>query len=65
MVEIKRRNEIGPEIEDEVSERMRRLPLRSGMSRRPVLVYDGHVDPAVESSGFFSAIISGRRLLGF
>ena len=64
VVEIKRRNEIGPEIEDEVSERMRRLPLRSGMSRRPVLVYDGHVDPAVESSGFFSAIISGRRLLG-
>lgn len=38
VVEVKRCNEIGPEIEDEVQERMRRLPLRSGMSKRPVLV---------------------------
>ena len=43
---------------------MKRLPLRRGMSKRPVLVCDGHVDPAVEADGFFSAIIQGRRLLG-
>ena len=64
VVEIKRRNEIGAEIEKEVAERMKRLPLRRGMSKRPVLVCDGHVDPAVEADGFFSAIIQGRRLLG-
>ena len=64
VVEVKRCNEIGPEIEAEVQERMRRLPLRSGMSKRPVLVYDGHLDPVVEGSGFFSAIVPGRRLLG-
>ena len=64
VVEVKRRNEIGPEVEDEVRERMRRLPLRNGMSKRPVLVYDGRLDPSVEGGGFFSAVISGRRLLG-
>ena len=64
VVEIKRRNEIGAEIEKEVAERMKRLPLRRGMSKRPVLVCDGHVDPAVEAGGFFSVIVQGRRLLG-
>ena len=64
VVEIKRRNEIGAEIEKEVAERMKRLPLRRGMSKRPVLVCDGHVDLVVEASGFFSVIVQGRRLLG-
>lgn len=64
VVEIKRQKEIGPEIEDEVEERMKRLPLRPGMSKRPVLVYDGHLDPAVEGSGFFAAVVPGRKLLG-
>ena len=64
VVEVKRRSEIGPEIEREVAERMKRLPLRRGMSKRPALVYDGHVDPTVEASGFFAAIVPGRRLLG-
>ena len=43
---------------------MKRLPLRKGMSKRPVLIYDGELDPEVEGSGYFSAIISGRKLLG-
>ena len=43
---------------------MKRLPLRAGMSKRPVLVYDGQLDPVVEGSGFFAAIVSGRKLLG-
>ena len=64
VVEIKRRQRIGAEIEDEVAERMRRLPLRKGLSKRPVLVYDGELDPAVEASGFFSATIPSRQLLG-
>ena len=64
VVEVKRCGEIGPEIEVEVRNRMKRLPLRPGMSKRPVLVYDGHISPVVEGSGFFAAIVSGRRLLG-
>ena len=64
VVEVKRRGEIGPEIEEEVRERMKRLPLRAGMSKRPVLVYDGQLDPVVEGSGFFAALVSGRKLLG-
>ncbi len=64
VVEVKRRQRIGVEIEDEVAERMRRLPLRKGLSKRPVLVYDGELDPAVEADGFFSAVISSRQLLG-
>ena len=64
VVEVKRRQHIGVEVEAEVAERMRRLPLRKGLSKRPVLVYDGELDPAVEASGFFSAIISSRQLLG-
>ena len=64
VVEVKRRQRIGVEIEDEVAERMRRLPLRKGLSKRPVLVYDGELDPAIEANGFFSALISSRQLLG-
>jgi len=63
VVEIKRKNRIGPEIEDELEEKMRRLPLRKGMSRRPVLVYDGELDPSVEGSGYFAAIIPAGKLL--
>ena len=63
-VEVKRCGEIGSEVEKEVLERMKRLPLRKGMSKRPVLVCDGLVAPSVEASGFFSAIVQGRRLLG-
>jgi hypothetical protein len=64
VVEVKRCSEIGPEVEKEVLERMKRLPLRKGMSKRPALVCDGLVAPSVEASGFFSAIVQGRRLLG-
>jgi hypothetical protein len=64
VVEVKRCSEIGQEVEKEVLERMKRLPLRKGMSKRPALVCDGLVAPSVEASGFFSAIVQGRRLLG-
>ena len=64
VVEIKRQREIGPEIEDEVRDKVARLPLRRGMSPRPVLVYDGHLAPSVEGTGYFDAIIPARKLLG-
>ena len=64
VVEIKRQREIGPEIEAEVQRKISNLPLRPGMTPRPVLVYEGRLAPAVEGSGFFDAIIPAHRLLG-
>lgn len=63
VVEVKRKNRIGPEIEDEVADKMRRLPLRPGMGRRPVLVYAGELSKAVEADGFFDVIIPAESLL--
>ena len=65
VVEVKRKREIGREIEDEVADRIASLPLRSGMSARPVLVYDGNLSRTVEGDGYFDAIIPARKLLGF
>ncbi len=64
VVEIKRQREIGPEIEQEVQSKIDNLPLRAGMTPRPVLVYDGHLSPSVEGSGYFDAVIPVGRLLG-
>ena len=64
VVEIKRQREIGHEIEDEVSRKIANLPLRAGMTPRPVLVYDGHLSPSVEGSGFFDVIVPASKLLG-
>ena len=64
VVEIKRQREIGPEIEADVQRKIDNLPLRAGMTPRPVLVYDGHLSPSVEGSGYFDAIIPVGRLLG-
>ena len=64
VVEIKRQKEIGPEIEDEVRRKMSRVPLRPGMTPRPVLVYDGTLAPSVEGTGFFDAVIPAHKLLG-
>lgn len=64
VVEVKRMKHIGEEIVKEVEEKIRRLPLRPGVSARPVLVYDGELEPAVEGCGYFDAIISSHALLG-
>ena len=49
---------------DEVAEKIKRLPTPRGKSVRPVLVYDGHLAPIIETEGFFDALISFRSLLG-
>lgn len=64
VVEVKRRREITAEIESEVEQKIRRLPLRNGLSARPVLVYDGELAPSVEGTGYFDALIPASRLLG-
>ena len=64
VVEIKRRNEIGEDVEREVAEKIRRLTIRDGMSVRTALVYDGHLSKSVQGSGYFDAHIPFRSLLG-
>ena len=62
-VEIKRENRIGHEVEQEMEDRIGRLKLRKGVSVRPVLVYDGSLDPIVSGSGYFAALIDAATLL--
>ena len=64
VVEVKRQREIGAAIIDEMERKLRQIPLRKGMSARPVLVYDGELSPSVEGCGYFDAIIPARKLLG-
>ena len=64
VIEIKRKKHIGSEIEDELREKIRRLPLREGVSARAVLVYDGELAPVVSGRGYFDAIIPARKLIG-
>ena len=64
VVEVKRRREIGEEIEDEVARKVARLHVAPGVSVRTALVYDGHLAPVVRANGYFDAIVSSRDLLG-
>ena len=64
VVEIKRKRVIDESVIGEVQARLRRLPLRNGMTARPVLVYDGELEPSVEGAGFFDAVIPASKLLG-
>lgn len=63
VIEVKRRNYIKADIEDEVRQKIKRLPLREGMSVRPALVYDGELAPSVVGRGFFDAIVPAAKLL--
>ncbi len=64
VVEIKRRSEIHGDIIDEMKEKVARLPLRSGMSVRTVLVYAGKLSDTVEESDYFDFIIPAQKLFG-
>ena len=63
VVEIKRRREIGPEVMDEVAEKVRRLKVARGVSVRTALVYDGHLSPRIEAEHGFDVVIPADRLL--
>ena len=63
VVEIKRKKHIGCEVETDVEEKIKRLKVRKGMSVRPVLVYDGTLDPQLSGSGFFVASVNAATLL--
>ena len=64
VIEVKRKREIGREVIREMEDKVRLLPMRSGVSVRTALVYDGNLAPIVEADGYFDAIIPFRRLLG-
>ena len=46
-----------------MEEKIKRLKVRKGMSARPVLVYDGTLDPQLMGSGFFVASVNAATLL--
>jgi len=64
VVEIKRRREIGIEIEDEVDAKVRALSVPRGITVRTALVYDGRLSPQVPARGYFDALVSAEELLG-
>lgn len=63
LVEIKRREQIGMEVVDEMRERVAAFPKIRGKAIRTALVYDGTLAPTVEANGYFDAIIPFDRLL--
>ena len=62
VVEIKRCKEIGYEIVDEVTEKVKRLAYDKNLSVRTALVYDGRLSPRVEADHFFDFVIPADRL---
>ncbi len=64
VVEIKRKQEIGREIIEEVDRKVRCLKRRANVSVKTALVYDGHLSPVVEADGYFDAIVPFAKVLG-
>ena len=64
MIEMKRKREIGREVVDEVSRKLKMLSTPRGKSARTALVYDGHLAPIVETDGYVDEFIPFRELLG-
>ena len=63
VVEIKRKNRVGVEVEREIQRKIDRLPLASGKSVKTVLVYDGELDPELEEDGFLDYLVPASSLL--
>ena len=63
VIEVKRRDRIDVSVEEEVQEKIRRLPLKKGRSVKTVLVYEGELDATLEEDGFFDFLIPFERLL--
>lgn len=63
-VEMKRQKEIGREVMAEVDRKIKCISRPDGVSARAALVYDGTLEPAVETNGYFDALVPFRRLLG-
>jgi len=64
LVEVKRKDEIGEEVESEMVEKRSRLKIPPEMTTRFGLVYDGKISEVVRGNAFFDALVSSRDLLG-
>ena len=62
VVEAKRCEKIGIEVEDAVREKIRRLKLPRDISVRTALVYDGYLDSTIEENNYFDYLIPAERL---
>jgi hypothetical protein len=63
VVEVKRRNELGHEVVDEMEEKISRIRRPRGVSMKTALVYDGHLAKTVEADGYFDAVIDIRDVM--
>jgi len=63
VVEIKFRKSISISVIDEVQDKVLRLPANHKLSVRTALVYEGSLDPRVESEGYFDFVIPFEQLL--
>lgn len=64
VIEVKRRQEIGREVIQEVDDKVRAIRRPKGVSIRTALVYDGELHPGVVADGYFDAVIPFRTILG-
>lgn len=63
IVEIKRRNHIGHEAEEEVAAKVRALNIPKDKSIRTALIYEGHLAPVVQADGYFDALLPIEELM--
>ena len=64
IVEIKRMENIGREIIQEMDARVKAIRRPDGVSIRTAIVYDGTLSPLVAADGYFDAIVPFKKLLG-
>lgn len=64
IVEIKRKGELGLDVAHQIEQKVKRLPVRSGVSVRTALVYDGRLTKELQASDSIDCFVSARMLLG-
>ena len=64
VVEIKRKGEIGEEVEKDVAHKVARLSIPPDKSVRTALVYEGRLHPVVKANAYFDALVDVAALMG-
>ena len=62
-IAVKRKHEIGAEIEHEMDRKIANLPKRRNQSIRTVLVFDGTLSAQLESDNYFDHLLPADQLL--
>lgn len=63
VVEVKRKEHIGLEVEREVADKVKKLVVKGRKSIRKALVYDGEIDPTLAENGYFDALIPFAEIM--